>query len=396
MKRFIFVFTIVITLALSEGNAQENGIRFNNKPWSEILTMAKKENKLIFLDAYASWCGPCKWMAANMFTNDTVADFYNKTFICASFDMEKGEGIQLRRQYEVRAYPTLLFIDGDGNMIHRKVGAERKAIAYVNIGNTALDPQKCLSSYIRKYESGNYPEDYLPVYLQALTDAYLPVESVLQKYFASASGDQIYDQESWNIINRFVTDMNSPLFAFVVKNRAEYVKRYSQDTVFMKISTVYVNGLLRSSRDIHFTDSSYRALQEKIRQTGYEEADKVFFYSDLSLYQFRGEKDKFLELAYEKMDKFYHDDYNMLNNIAWSVQQMTNDKKYLDKALSWAKRSIALQNEPFNNDTYAIIQLKLGNKEEAIKYEKIALQLARKKNESASVYEDTLKKMMQP
>jgi len=53
--------------------------------WQDIVAMAKQENKLIFLDAYASWCGPCKWMAANMFTNDTIADYYNKNLYLRQF-----------------------------------------------------------------------------------------------------------------------------------------------------------------------------------------------------------------------------------------------------------------------------------------------------------------------
>jgi uncharacterized protein YyaL (SSP411 family) len=58
---------------------------------------AKKENKLIFVDAYASWCGPCKLMVKNIFPLKTVGDYYNSHFINAKIDMEKGEGIELAK-----------------------------------------------------------------------------------------------------------------------------------------------------------------------------------------------------------------------------------------------------------------------------------------------------------
>ena len=95
MQKLILVFTLVISVSTSAGYSQDRSINFTDKSWQEIVAMAKQQNRLIFLDAYASWCGPCKWMAANMFTNDSIADYYNKTFICASIDMEKGEGLNL-------------------------------------------------------------------------------------------------------------------------------------------------------------------------------------------------------------------------------------------------------------------------------------------------------------
>jgi len=174
MKKFILITTIIITMALSDGFSQNRSIQFQMKPWSEILAQAKKENKLIFMDAFASWCGPCKWMAANIFTNDTFADFYNKTFICASFDMEKGEGLSLRNKFDVRAYPTLLFINPEGDMVHKKVGVAQKIQDYINLGLTALNPDECLIAYNKKYSEGDQDPLFIRAYLGRLADAYVP------------------------------------------------------------------------------------------------------------------------------------------------------------------------------------------------------------------------------
>src|SRR5476649_1062437 len=101
MKYIIALCIIAIT---SMGFAQDKCIQFDHSTWAELLAKAKQQNKMIFVDAYTTWCGPCKWMAKNVFTNDTVAEFYDKTFICAKIDMEKGEGPELAKKYEVRAY----------------------------------------------------------------------------------------------------------------------------------------------------------------------------------------------------------------------------------------------------------------------------------------------------
>lgn len=103
--------------------AQARSIQFESGTWEEIKAKATRENKLIFLDAYASWCRPCKWMEQNVFTNDSVADYMNARFINAKIDMEKGEGTDLAILYRVTLYPSLLFIDGNGKLIQRATGA---------------------------------------------------------------------------------------------------------------------------------------------------------------------------------------------------------------------------------------------------------------------------------
>ena len=72
-----------------------------------MLEQAKKENKLIFMDCYTSWCGPCKMLAKEVFTDPDVAAFFNEKFVNAKVDMEKGEGPALKKQYGVNAFPTL-------------------------------------------------------------------------------------------------------------------------------------------------------------------------------------------------------------------------------------------------------------------------------------------------
>lgn len=95
----------------------DHGIQFDNKDWKHAVSEAKKQNKLIFLDAYTSWCGPCKLLKKNTFTDSSVGNFFNKNFINITIDMEKGDGIELAKKYEVNAYPTLLLLDSAGNIV---------------------------------------------------------------------------------------------------------------------------------------------------------------------------------------------------------------------------------------------------------------------------------------
>ncbi|WP_234736330.1 thioredoxin family protein [Tellurirhabdus bombi] len=111
------------------------GIVFTDAKWAAILKKAKAENKIIFLDAYASWCGPCKLLQKHVFTKKEVGDYFNKRFINVKMDMEQGEGPALARQYPLEAYPTLFFIDGNGRVVKKVIGAQ-SADALIAIGKS--------------------------------------------------------------------------------------------------------------------------------------------------------------------------------------------------------------------------------------------------------------------
>ena len=100
------------------------GIQFTEAAWKDILKKAKAEKKVIFLDAYASWCGPCKLLQKNVFTKKAVGDFYNSKFINVKMDMEKGEGPALSQVYPLEAYPTLLYIDANGRVLKKVLGLQ--------------------------------------------------------------------------------------------------------------------------------------------------------------------------------------------------------------------------------------------------------------------------------
>lgn len=100
------------------------GITFLQQPvFDDVLSRAKSEGKRIFIDCYTSWCGPCRLMASNVFTQQEVGEYFNAHFVNVKYNMEKGEAVSLGRKYEVNAYPTLLILDSDGTLLNRHTGA---------------------------------------------------------------------------------------------------------------------------------------------------------------------------------------------------------------------------------------------------------------------------------
>lgn len=106
----------------SKVTGDDKQINFIENSWSTALKKAKAENKYIFVDAYASWCGPCKLLKATTFKNNQAAAFFNKNFINVSIDMEKGEGPGLASEWGIRAYPTLIIFDPQGKPVLGTVG----------------------------------------------------------------------------------------------------------------------------------------------------------------------------------------------------------------------------------------------------------------------------------
>lgn len=123
---FTIVFALLATSFVMAPSNNDKGINFEELTLEQALAKAKKENKLVFLDAYAEWCGPCKMMDRTTFKSEKVGEAFNKSFINIKIDMEKGEGPLIARKYQVSAYPTFFILNPDGKMVKRVVGYHKE------------------------------------------------------------------------------------------------------------------------------------------------------------------------------------------------------------------------------------------------------------------------------
>ena len=111
----LFVFLLALMLSLP-AFAEGDGVNFFEGTFRQALAKAKKEKKMVMLDAYTSWCGPCKVLKNKVFPNKELGDYINAHFVSIGVDMEAGEGPALANMYPVKGYPTILFLDASGKI----------------------------------------------------------------------------------------------------------------------------------------------------------------------------------------------------------------------------------------------------------------------------------------
>lgn len=385
------LFAIVIFAVAGNVNAQNKEIKFEHGNWAEIMKKAKAENKLVYVDCYTSWCGPCKWMAKNVFTNDTVADFYNARFVNAEIDMEKGEGLEIAKKYGVAAYPTMLYVNGDGEIVHRGCGSS-SATDFVNLGKNALDPDKQLLSKTKRFKEGNVDAVFALNYLSMLESGCQDYSKEVGSYFASQKESDLMSRANWTILYKYSNDYSSKEFAFLEKNKDAYSKLYTSDSVKYKINSVYTSGLYNAIyQPDHAAD--LEPLKARVKASGSPDAGKILLDADLKYFQSHTNWKEYASAAVAGADKYMHDDPMALNGIAWNFYENVDDMAALEKAAGWAKRSVEIQSMYANNDTYAAVLYKLGKKDEAKKVAEHAIALAKESGDDYSETEALLKKI---
>jgi len=214
MKKMIFTL-LVSTMLLSAAIGQ--GIEFFHGNWDEAIAEAKKQEKPIFVDAYTTWCGPCKMMSKSVFTNEEVGAFFNENFVSMKIDMEQPEGTKFQKAYPVSAYPTLYFIGSDGKVIKRVVGA-KQVEEFIKEGKSALGRVDNMDEFAKKYDAGDRSPELVYKYVRALSRLGKPNPRIVNDYLRSQK--DLNSELSRKIIFEGTNEADSRAFELLVQNRA--------------------------------------------------------------------------------------------------------------------------------------------------------------------------------
>lgn len=391
MKKLIStLFLFIGLLAFAQA-----GIKFDEGNFSSLLAKAKKENKLIFLDAYASWCGPCKLMAKNIFTLQSVGDYYNSHFVNAKMDMEKGEGVALAKKYNVRAYPTYLFINGDGEIVHRVLGyVEEKP--FIQFAKDAEDPKRNIGALKARFEKGDTDPEFLKnlAMLTMYEDANLSGK-VVQKYFA-VKPNKDFTQEDVQLLLTGLMNTEDPRYEIFKSKKEEIVKivpaaQYEAFDKNIKMNTIVKKAY---NPDTKTLNTEY-FLTETEKVFGKEQAEKMLVRVKASYALKNKDFATYEKLALEQYKDFSKANANDLNSVAWNFFENIKDKKSLQTAILWAQESVKKDESYANTDTLANLYNKVGDKKNARLWAEKSVELAKKSGEESAETQkllDSLKK----
>ncbi|HNM25454.1 MAG TPA: thioredoxin domain-containing protein, partial [Saprospiraceae bacterium] len=273
------IFSVFILLPAMLTLAQAQGIEFFHGSWPEALEKAKTEQKLIFVDAYASWCGPCKRMASTVFTDQEVGDYFNANFIPLKIDMEKPENAEFAGKYPVRAYPTLYFIDAEGKVVVKNVGA-MSAEQIIEFGKKALGSGDNAVDYEKGYAEGNRDPQFLYDYVRWLNRQGKPSLKVTNEYLNTQK--DFTTPFNLKFILEGATEADSRVFDLLVKNRDAIAKQEGEEKVNARVeaaakSTVKKAIEFRSEDLLKEAKTKYgQARPDRARVFGYD-ADMQYY-----------------------------------------------------------------------------------------------------------------------
>ncbi len=390
MKKIIsglFIFITILTFAQDE-------IQFQDIPFKDLIAKAKKENKLVFIDAYASWCGPCKMMEKNIFTKKSVGDFYNKNFVNARIDMEKGEGREVAQKFGVRSYPTYLFLNGDGELVSQNYGYMEESI-FLTMAQDINSPNNKKGSLKERFAKGEKDRDFLIniMKLNSNTD-YEFAKQASERYFANRKKTDEFTKEDVGFLLYFLKSTEDVNYKTFVSQKAEIIKFLPEENYNEFNNQLVLAKVVQESID----DKNKKINEDYFMKTaeplvGKEAAILKLNQTKLSYYEQNANFPEYEKAAldyYQNADSF---EPNELLKAAWIFSDNIRTKSSLKKAAEWAEKSVMRGETAENTYILAKIYFNLGITDIAKNYAEMSKTIAEQAGKDAALAKELLNKI---
>ena len=326
-----FYQTILFSIILSAASFAQ-GIEFYEGSFQDALKKAEIEGKAIFVDAYTTWCGPCKRMAKDVFTQESVGDFFNQRFINLKLDMEKPAGVEFGHQYPVQAYPTLYFINSKGEVLKKVVGG-KKPDALISLAKAALMLDDRSGDFEEMYNEGNRGYELVYNYVKALNDVGKPSLKIANDFLNSEPN--ITEEQRLKFLFVASVEADSRIFEQMVAEKEAIIEIVGIEAYQSK-----VEGACKKTID-KALEFEYEALMhEAIAKSKGELDTKVQtdleYQAKMHYYDSFGEDDKYYDAAraYAKANN----STEVLSFVALDVcDNLKSNEKAMKQAIKWAK-----------------------------------------------------------
>jgi thioredoxin-related protein len=398
--KYLLINILMITVC----TVKAQGIKFEeNLTWAQIKAKAKAENKYIMMDAYTTWCGPCKFMSTETFPKKEAGDFINPKFIAVKVQMDKtgndSEYIKSWYQdakvigdvYEVRAYPTVLYFSPEGNIIHHVVGVQ-DVNRLIDEAKIALKNDDDYAHKLAEFKKGTLDTATMrPLVTKAKTlKAFKTAQEVADKYITYISKNDLFKKDNLIFIGMNLSS-KSKYFDLFWKNPekvdASVQKNFAENSVMGVIYQEEIEPYDKAEKP------DWEAIEKKVvskyGRLGEERVwgNRMAYYNGINDWANFGKYyKKYFERTIPHQRSFIH-----VNNVSWWLFEHVSDTTILNVGIKAMECDID-KNVRYDApaiDTYANLLYKVGRKDEAILWG----DLARRLGDNAKGYVETLEKM---
>lgn len=357
MKGLLTAFTLLLSFAALSAQ----GIEFFHGTWAEAQEKAKSEEKLIFVDAFASWCGPCKRMAATVFPDEKVGTYFNANFICLKIDMEKPENAEFAGKYPVSAYPTLMFLDGSGKLVQKAVGAQ-STDQLLEFAQKVLGKMDKSGDFEKEYNEGKRDPEFMLNYVRALNAAGKSSLKVTNEYL-NTQKDFSADN---NLLFLFegTVEADSRVFDLLVKNQQKAAALIGAEKLNARIENACKKTVKKA---IEFkSEELLTEAKTKMKTSLPDRAEAFAWEADMNYYSATKDVKNYLKAAQAYQKGEIKNNSARLHDLVISLLRAFPDEpKVLDQAEKWCKTAAANGGLPEYYLTLAEVYKRQGDKDKA-------------------------------
>lgn len=322
-KIFLVSFMLIPVLSMAQ-------INFTDLAIDQAIEVAKKENKMVFVDLSATWCGPCKTMKKTTFQDTKVGEFFNEKFVnlFIECDIDKSSAQIMKERYKFNAFPTLLFIDKDGALFHKIVGSMEAEEFLANVKD-AMGGNN-FTSYMNRYEAGENSPEFILELIGVAGNAYDRelVAKLTNQYLKEFPVEQLIEAKHWKMLSENVEDIDSEVAQIFMQNVDQFARAFGQSEV-----DTYLN-LLWSHKAHSFADRAtkefdskgYSTFIKRLEKSKFKETDRIKTQSALYNSEVIGNWSDYMKIV-EKIVK------NGVEIGSFCNFAFTFDKKCSDKML---------------------------------------------------------------
>ena len=379
-KRFILLI-LISTVGLKTIDAQNidsvKSIKFIAEDFRAAMAQGAKKNKIVFIDAYTTWCGPCKLMDKSVFTDEKVLDFMNENFVNLKLDMERGDGQIVAQRYKVSAFPSFLFVNTEGELVHKGIGYQ-DADKFLSLASVALSANQGLLAWSRKFENGERSPDFLKNYALQLADVQDAKRADIAKLYVKSQPNWKNNNETLDFIFKFIETPDDTFFTLLSKNKTIFERRVSREAIELKRKNLIEEQLFDKKKlpTLARADSLLALVTDNKRALDSTERNYRMTY-----YRMKGDRNAYAQAAVNYFKK-YDRNAGELAETANTFLDQIDAKTFLEKALKWAKRATRLEKISYHQFLVAQLYNKLKDKSAALKTADSAIALAKKAGES--------------